>query len=208
LVISSLLKECPQTHQKISGVQAWPIPKTIIEMRGFLGLAGYYRRFIKDYGKICRPLFDTLKKGEFRWGPDQLKAFETIKKALCSALVPVLPYFNKPFILECDASDKSIGAVLMQEENPLAYFNKSLGKQATECSIYDKEAMAIIEALKKWKHYLAESSLILRTDQQSLKHMCDQRHVPGIQHKLLIKLMGYAYKFEYKNGQENRATDG
>jgi hypothetical protein len=114
---------------KISDVQVWPILKTIIEMRGFLGLTGYYRRFIKDYGKICRPLFDTLKKGEFRWGPDQLKAFETIKKALCSAPVLALPYFNKPFILECDASEKSIGAVLMQEGKPLASANHWENKQ-------------------------------------------------------------------------------
>jgi hypothetical protein len=94
-------------------VQAWPIPKTITEMRRFLGLARYYRQFIRHYDKICRPLFETLKKCEFYWGPDQLVAFETIKKALCSAPVLVVPNFTKPFILECDASEKSIGAFPM-----------------------------------------------------------------------------------------------
>jgi hypothetical protein len=82
-----------------------------------------------------------------------------------------------------------------------------LGKQVVECSTYDKEAIAIIEALKKWKHYLTEASLILSTDQQSLKYMGDQRLVLGIQHKLLIKLMGYNYKIEYKKGKENGTTD-
>jgi hypothetical protein len=134
---------------KISAVQAWPISKNITKMRGFLGLAGYYRRFVKDYGKICRPLFDNLKKGEFHWGPDQLIAFETIKKALYSAQVLALPNFSKPFVLETDASDNNIGAVLMQEGRPLSFLSKSLGKKAVEMSTYDKEAMTIIEALKK-----------------------------------------------------------
>jgi hypothetical protein len=134
-------------------------------------------------------------------------AFEAIKKALCSATVLALPNYNKPFILECEPSDKTIGTVLMQDGRPLAYFSKSLGKQVVECSTYDKEAIDIIEALKKWKHYLTEASLILSIDQQSLKYMGDQRLVLGIQHKLLIKLMGYNYKIEYKKGKENGTTD-
>jgi hypothetical protein len=97
-----------------------------------LGLAGYYRRFIKDYGKICRPLFDSLKKGEFSWANDQLSAFNTIKAALCSAPVLSLPDFSKPFILETDASDKSIGAVLMQQGKPISFLSKSLGKKAVD----------------------------------------------------------------------------
>jgi hypothetical protein len=77
-------------------------------------LAGYYKRFIKDYGKTCRPLIDSLKKGEFTWRPQQLHAFQLIKQALYSAPVLALPDFTKPFVLECDASDKSIGAILKQ----------------------------------------------------------------------------------------------
>jgi hypothetical protein len=134
---------------KISAMQSWPIPKNIIEMRGFLGLAGYYRRFIKDYRKICRPLFDSLKRGEFNWGSYQLKAFTLAKQALCSAPVLALPDFTKAFVLECDASDNSIGAVLMKGGMPISFLSKSLGKKAVEMSAYDKEAMAIIEALKK-----------------------------------------------------------
>jgi hypothetical protein len=126
---------------------------------------------------------------------------------MCSAPVLALPNFNKPFVLECDASDKSIGAILMQEGRPISFLSKSLGKQAVEMSTYDKEAMAIIEALKKWKHYLVEATLILRTDQQSLKFMGEQRLVQGIQHKLLVKLMGYNYKIEYKKGKDNKAAD-
>jgi hypothetical protein len=121
--------------------------------------------------------------------------------------VLALPNINKPFVLECDASDKGIGTVLMQEGKPISFLSNFLEKQAAEMSTYDKEAMSIVEALKKWKHYLAEATLILRPDQQSLKFMGEQRLVQGIQHKLLVKLMGYNYKIEYKKGKENKAAD-
>jgi hypothetical protein len=87
-------------------------------LRAFLGLAGYYRRFIRDYGKICQPLFEALKKGEFHWSSKQLDAFNKIKQALCSTPVLALLDFTQPFILEADANDKSIGAVLMQGADP------------------------------------------------------------------------------------------
>jgi hypothetical protein len=88
-------------------------------------------------------------KGEFSWTNEQLSTFNKIKEPLCSALVLALPDFTKSFILETDASDKSIGAVLMQQGKPISFLSKSLGKKAAEMSTYDKEAMAIIEALKK-----------------------------------------------------------
>jgi hypothetical protein len=95
----------------------------------------------------------------------QCLAFKRIKEALCSARVRALPDFNKPFVLEANASDKRIGVVLMQEGRPIAFLGKSLGTKSAEMSTYEKAAMAIIEALKKWKHYLSEANLILRTDQ-------------------------------------------
>jgi hypothetical protein len=87
---------------KIIAVQSWPPPKNKTEMRGFLGLVGYYRRFIKNYGKICRPLFDSLKRGEFTWGPHQLKAFTLIKQPLCSA--PILSYSVMPVTVALEQS--------------------------------------------------------------------------------------------------------
>jgi hypothetical protein len=117
---------------------------------------------------------------------------------MCSAPVLALPDFNKPFILEADASQKCIGAVLMQEGRPKSFLSKSLSPKAPRLSTYDKEALALIEALKKWKHYISEASVILRTDQQSLKCIGEQRLIQGIHHKLLIKLLGYNYTIEYK----------
>jgi hypothetical protein len=193
--------------EKIRVVKGWHVPSSITELRSFLGLSGYYRRFIKDYGKICKPLFDSLKKGNFQWGQSQMVAFENIKTALCFAHVLGLPDFSKPFTLEADASDTCIGAVLMQEGIPLFFLSKSLGPRAVGLSTYDKEALALIEALKKWKHYVSEAYLILRIDQQCLKYIGDQRLIQGIQNKLLIKLLGYNYKIEYKQCKENKVAN-
>jgi hypothetical protein len=136
-------------RKKIRVVQDWSQPKSMIELRGFLGLAGYYRRFIKDYEKICRPVFDYLKKGEFQWNEWQLNAFEEINRAHCSAPFLALPDFTKPFILEADAGNRCIGVVLMQEGRLISFLSKSLGLKAVGLSTYDKEVLALIEALKK-----------------------------------------------------------
>jgi hypothetical protein len=121
--------------------------------------------------------------------------------------VLALPNFNEPFVLEADASGQGIGAIIMQQGKPIAFFNKSLGPKATAASTYEKEALAILEALKKWNHYFASTSLIIKTYQQSLKYIQEQKLVEGIQHKLLIKLLGYNYRVEYKKGKENKAAD-
>jgi hypothetical protein len=122
----------------IQAVKDWPTPTNITKLREFLGLASYYRQFIKDYGKICKPLFEGLQKGQFTWSTPQLHAFNKIKEALCSASVLALPDFSKPFIVEANASDTSIGVVLMQEGKPLSFLSKSLGKKVAEMSTHEK----------------------------------------------------------------------
>lgn len=192
---------------KVQAVKNWPVPKSVTDLRGFLGLAGSYRKFIKDFGLICKPLFTALKKTGFTWQDEQQQAFATIKDKLAHAPVLAMPNFTQPFILEADASGTGLGAVLMQNNRPLAYFSKAIGPKAAGLSTYDKEALAILEALKKWKHYFLGTSLIIRTDQASLKYINEQRLTEGIQHKLLIKLLSYDYKIEYKKGKENKAAD-
>jgi hypothetical protein len=147
---------------------------------------------------ICRPLYDAQKKDAFTWFDQQEKAFQLLKQAMLQPPVLALPDFSLPFVLEADASGQGIGTVLMQQGKPIAFYSKTLCKKAATMSTYDKEAVAILEALKKWKHYLASSSVIIRTDQQSLKYIHEQRLIDGIQHKLLIKLLGFNYVVEYK----------
>ncbi|CAN6347636.1 unnamed protein product [Urochloa humidicola] len=192
---------------KIEIIKKWPSPTSVTELRAFLGLAGYYRRFIKGYGIICKPLFNALKKNAFQWTDEQEEAFSQIKEIMSAPPVLALPDFTKPFILETDASGSGIGAVLMQNGKPISFLSKTLGPKASAASTYEKEALAILEALKKWKHYLASTSVIIRTDQQSLKYIHDQRLVEGVQHKLLIKLLGFNYTVEYKKGKENTVAD-
>lgn len=192
---------------KVEAVVKWPTPKNVTELRSFLGLAGYYRRFIAGYGIICRPMFDALKKDAFLWTDSQEQAFQTIKNKMMAAPVLAMPNFSAPFVLEADASGQGIGAVLMQNGQPISFMSKAIGPKAAAYSTYDKEALAIIEALKKWRHYFAASSVIIRTDQQSLKYIQEQKLTEGVQHKLLIKLLGYNYTVEYKKGRENRVAD-
>jgi hypothetical protein len=110
-------------------------------------------------------LFNALKKDAFHWGPEQDQAFSKLKQIMATPPVLALPDFIQPFVLEADASDHGIGAVLTQNGRPISFLSKSLGPKAVATSTYVKEAMAILEALKKWKHYFASTSVITKTDQ-------------------------------------------
>lgn len=144
---------------KIQAVQDWPPPTHVKQVRQFLGLAGYYRKFIKNYGLISRTLTDLLKKHtQFQWTPQLQQCFEALKKALISAPVLSLADFSKEFTIETDASDKGIGAVLMQQGHPIAYLSKALSKRSQALSTYE-ECLAIILAVDKWRPYLQHQSI-------------------------------------------------
>jgi hypothetical protein len=118
-----------------------------------------------------------------------------------------LPNFDIPFTLETDACDSGLGAVLMQQSRPLAFFSKALGPKNCAKSVYEKEAMAILEALRKWRHYFLGNKLIIKTGQYSLKYLASQRLLEGIQHKLMLKLLEFDFSIQYKKGSENLAAD-
>jgi hypothetical protein len=127
--------------QNIQAILDWKIPQTVSKLRGFLGLTGYYRRFVKDYGKICRPLHDLLKKKAFKWTNEHTTVFDRLKQVMTTCPVLGLPNFSQPFILESDACGTGIGAVLMQSGKPLAYFSKCLGPKAAAQSIYMRKKL-------------------------------------------------------------------
>jgi hypothetical protein len=140
--------------KKIEAMQDWPHPKTLKSLRGFLGLTGYYRKFVKNYGKIAAPLTALLKKNSFNWTPAAAQAFQTLKMAMCTTPVLALPDFTKTFVLECNASGKGIGVVLMQEGRPLAFTSKQLSEKNLGKPIYEKEMLAILHAVELWRPYL------------------------------------------------------
>lgn len=145
-------KEGLQTNpSKLEAVTAWSKPGTAKALRGFLGLAGYYKRFIKSYGEISKPLTDLLKKDAFVWTEKADVAFEQFKFALCQSPVLALPNFQKEFTIEANASYKGIGAVLLQERRPIAFFSKVFGEKHLGMSIYEKEYLSIINAVEKWR---------------------------------------------------------
>ncbi|KAE8655124.1 hypothetical protein F3Y22_tig00117034pilonHSYRG00824 [Hibiscus syriacus] len=156
---------------KVESMRNWPIPKSLKSLHGFLGLTGYYRRFIKDYGTISKPLTQMLKKYSFTWSSEALHAFEDLKQAMCTAPVLALPDFGKQFYLETDGSSGGIGAVLTQEVRPIAYLSKGLSPRHAALSIYEREYLAILLAVSKWRHYLEITPFIIKTDHESLKYL-------------------------------------
>ena len=131
----------------IKAMMDWPIPKTLKNRRGFLGLTGYYHKFVQNYGRIATPLTTLTKKDAFSWTPEATKDFEQLKEVMCKSLVLTTPDFTKTFIVECDASGNGIGVILMQEGRPLAFESRSLKGKELHKPIYEEEMMAILHAL-------------------------------------------------------------
>ena len=194
--------------EKIHKIQNWPVPLSVKDLRRFLGLAGYYRKFILHYGIIAKPLTQLLRKNTpFMWTSVCDEAFKVLKQCLVSAPVLALPNFQKPFVIETDASEIGIGAILQQEGHPLAYISKALGPRSKGLSTYEKELMAVLFAVEHWRPYLQVSEFTIKTDHRSLVHLEDQRlHTPW-QQQAFTKLLGLRYKLCYKKGIDNGAAD-
>lgn len=179
--------------KKIDSVVQWPIPRSLKDLRSFLGLAGYYRKFIRGYAMISRPLNDLLKKGAFKWNDLAEQAFTDLKRALVSAPVLAILDFTKVFVVETDASKIGIGGVLMQEAHRIAYISRSLGPKWQLLSVYEKELLALVFAVQKWEQYLSGAHFIIKTDQKSLKWLLKQKISTPFQQFWLSKLMGFDY---------------
>nr|GEZ43015.1 putative reverse transcriptase domain-containing protein [Tanacetum cinerariifolium] len=171
---------------KIKSVKDWASPKSPTEIRQFLGLAGYYRRFIEGFLKIAKPMTKlTQKKVKFKWGNKQVAAFQLLKQKLCSASILALPEGSEDFIVYSDASNKGLSAVLMQREKVISYASRQLKIHEKNYTTHDLELRAVVSALKIWRHYMYGTKCKVFTDHKSLQHILDQEELNMRQHRWL-----------------------
>ncbi|KAK1685676.1 hypothetical protein QYE76_046524 [Lolium multiflorum] len=193
---------------KIEAIENWPQPKTVTQVRSFLGLAGFYRRFVKDFGSIAAPLNELTKKDvPFVWGDAQQDAFMILKDKLTHAPLLQLPDFNKTFELECDASGIGLGGVLLQEGKPVAYFSEKLSGPSLNYSTYDKELYALVRTLQTWQHYLWPKEFVIHSDHESLKHIRSQAKLNRRHAKWVEFIESFPYVIKHKKGKDNVIAD-
>ena len=162
-------------HEKIRAIKEWPIPVNVREVRGFLGLTGYYRKFVQNYGTIAAPLTQLLKIGGFKWIEETQGAFNRLQQAMMSLPVLTLLDFSVPFEIETDASGYGLGAVLVQNKRPIAYYNHTLAIRGRVKPVYERELMAVVMTVQRWRPYLLGKKFLVKNDQWSLKFLLEQR---------------------------------
>jgi len=192
---------------KFATMTQWPPPFSSKDLRAFLGLTGFYRRFIRNYASIASPLTTLLCRDNFAWSPPAQSAFDHLKKAMTSALVLTPPDFSIPFVLKTDASGIAMGAVLMQNNKPIAYFSKQFTPKLQRASTYTRELHAIMAAVDKWRQYLLGHKFVILTDHRSLQDLMTQVIQTPEQHYYLAKLLGYDYQIKFKRGHSNVVAD-
>ncbi|RHN78856.1 putative nucleotidyltransferase, Ribonuclease H [Medicago truncatula] len=193
---------------KVEAVSQWETPKSVTEIRSFLGLAGYYRRFIEGFSKLALPLTQLTCKGKtFVWDVHCENSFGELKKRLTTAPVLILPKSDEPFVVYCDASKLGLGGVLMQEGKVVAYASRQLRVHEKNYPTHDLELAAVFFVLKIWRHYLYGSRFEVFSDHKSLKYLFDQKELNMRQRRWLELLKDYDFGLNYHPGKVNVVAD-
>ncbi|GJV07144.1 reverse transcriptase domain-containing protein [Tanacetum coccineum] len=197
---------------KVDVIAKLPHPTTVKGVRSFLGHAGFYRCFIQDFSKIARPMTHLLEKETpFVFSKDCIDAFETLKKKLTEAPILVVPDWNLPFELMCDASDFAIGAVLGQRKTkhfqPIHYASKTMTEAQIHYTTTEKEMLAVVYAFEKFRPYLVLSKSIVYTDHSALKYLLSKQDAKPRLLRWVLLLQEFDIIIRDKKGTENLAAD-
>jgi len=193
---------------KVEAVLQWEPPKTVTEIRSFLGLAGYYRRFIEGFSKIALPLTRLRKKGQaFVWKEKCENSFQELKKRLITSSILALPNPIGHFVIFCDASKMGLGCVLRQDRRAVAYASRQLRTHEKNYPTHDLELVAIIFALKIWRHYVYGGKFEVFSDHKSLKYLFDQKELNMRQRRWMEFLKDYDFELQYHPGKANVVAD-
>ena len=197
---------------KIKLIKDWPEPKNLRELRGFLGLAGYYRRFVEGFSNIACPLTALMKKGRvFSWTDECRVAFEQLKERLQEPPILTLPNQEDPFILDTDAAENSIGAVLSQvqngQERVVAYAGKTLSPQERNYCITRRELLAVVTFLKHFRQYLLGAKFVVRTDHSALTWLKRTPEPIGQNARWLATMEEYSFEVRHRPGARHANAD-
>ena len=193
---------------EVEVVMWWEVPKNALEVPSFLGLAGYYRRFIQDFSNIAMPLTRLTKKNvTVRWGTDQQMAFETLRWRLCEAPILVLPEELNDLVVYCDTSISGLGVVLVQRGHVIAYASRQLKPHKENYPTHFRSLGAVVFALKIWRHYLYGVRFTIYTDHKSLKYLKDQQNLNMRHRRWLDVLKDYDCEILYHPRKANMVAD-
>eukprot|EP00253_Pinus_taeda_P029666 PITA_29666 len=194
--------------EKIKTIMDWPTPKDVADIRSFMGLAGYYRRFVEGFSRVAYPITSLKKKGKaFRWTADCQRSFEQLKHLLTTAPVLCVADPEKEYVVCTDARKEGVGGVLMQEGKVIAYESRKLKEHEQKYSAYDLELTAVIHALKMWRHYLIGRKFLLMTDHHSLTSYFSQPTLNATQARWVDFLGNFDFEIKHLKEKENRVAD-
>jgi hypothetical protein len=193
---------------KVKDILEWKPQTTVHQVRSFLGLAGYYCRFILDFSKLVKPITSLLKNGtKFNWSSRCIESFEQLKMLLTTAPVLAQPDIEKPFDVYCDASGNGLGCVLMQEGRVIAYASRQLRRHEEHYPTHDSELADVVHDLKIWRHYLLGNICHIYTDHKSLKYIFTQSELNMRQRIWLELIKDYELEIHYHPGKANVVAD-
>jgi hypothetical protein len=201
--------ELKMDPEKVDVIRKWPSPRNIFEVQSFHGLASFYRKFIRNFSGISAAMMDTVRKRHknFQWTAEVERIFNLLKRKITEQPILVLPDFQKTLQVRCDASGYAVGGVLSQEDRPVAYYSEKLDDAKLKYSTYDKEFYAIIQALKKWRHYLIPKEFVLYNDNHALQFVSQQEKLNQKHVKWVEYMQNFTFIIKHISGTANKVAD-